>query len=638
MLLLLGASSPASALAQGAPDSTRAGAPDSVAAEPSAAATPTPPTSRITAQNLVDLGFENVTVEAGGAEPRVAYENRRYRHVAESLGRIEHAAGGPVLAFERRLGLVSAAIRNTGTAAEPRFSVRYPSDSDFPAAPAAPVLARTSHSVDLVVGPLFGYELGRLTDPIQIKLEIEPRIRYNPWPGARATASVVIPVYSDFAPSVLHPDDDRFRPGLGMLEQFAWVPGVALTSAAAGLFGDNRYGVSVGAARPLFGGRFLVDGQLDYTGFVSFEEQGLVYSSVSQVSSFLGASWRIPRYDATVTVRGGQYLYGDLGTELQFKRSFGDVDLSLTGVHTEHLNLQIVRVTVPVPPMTRSTAHPIRIQPIERFPISYRTDATPVGVTLSGIASREDFLRQLNNPALDSNDYRYRLAQGLGGRDEEPGPVEWVNFSGASGFINTPWAATLSDRSLEIGYNHIPAKWSYSGRPRYVNQPYFSTVGLLPRLEVSMRFTRIPGLKGFIDDPDNLLTTDTDHMASFRLMVLTPTEKRPGLAVGVEDIDGTRRFHSSYAVLGMPFRILHVQNRFTLGYAPRVFTAARHVLDGGFGAFEVSPWRAVAARVEYDTEKWNVGFGVGLGYGVRLRATAFNFEKLGVGAGWYHKL
>jgi hypothetical protein len=103
-------------------------------------------------------------------------------------------------------------------------------------------------------------------------------------------------------------------------------------------------------------------------------------------------------------------------------------------------------------------------------------------------------------------------------------------------------------------------------------------------------------------------------------------------------VEGTRRFHSSYAVAGLPFSILRVHYRFSLGYAPNVFTATRHVLDGTFGAIEISPWRVVAARVEHDSEKWNAGIGVGLGYGLRVHVAALNLESMSVGAAWHHKL
>jgi hypothetical protein len=210
-----------------------------------------------------------------------------------------------------------------------------------------------------------------------------------------------------------------------------------------------------------------------------------------------------------------------------------------------------------------------------------------------------------------------------------------------SGFVFTPWAGVLPERTISVDYTDVPLKWAYSGRGTFANQAYSLTIGLLPRVETSLRFTRLPGAAGALGvDPgeDNLITTDTDHMASGRLVLLTPTTRRPGLAIGAEDISGTRRFHSTYAVVGMPVKIKLMQSRFSLGYAPHVFTAARHVLDGGFGALEVSPWRVVAARVEYDSEKWNVGAGVVLPLGLRLRVTALNLETLSAGAGWTHKL
>jgi hypothetical protein len=42
--------------------------------------------------------------------------------------------------------------------------------------------------------------------------------------------------------------------------------------------------------------------------------------------------------------------------------------------------------------------------------------------------------------------------------------------------------------------------------------------------------------------------------------------------------------------------------------------------------------------MEYDTEKWNVGVGVALPFGLRLRAAALNLETLSAGAGWTHAL
>src|SRR5439155_15563606 len=131
----------------------------------------------------------------------------------------------------------------------------------------------------------------------------------------------------------------------------------------------------------------------------------------------------------------------------------------------------------------------------------------------------------LSAPALEANRGRYLKALGQARPEGPRDPAPWVSLTGMTGFINTPWAGVLPDRGIELGYVHVPKLWAYASRGEHVNETYYATLGALPRLEVSLRFTRIPGLQGFIDDPDNLITTDTDHMASMRLTLLTA---RPG--------------------------------------------------------------------------------------------------------------
>lgn len=664
LVLIAGATSaglgdPVSAESAPKPDSTALLIAPSAPSEPLPTAVSPAPTNAgavavrrpLAAAEVTGLGFENVTLDSADSPLRVGFENRRYRHSVEAYAHLERSYGGPVVAIERRLGLEAAAITLTGSPDQPRFHVRYPTDAGYSPAPPGRWSSPTSRSVDLLLGPLLAYELGRVMQPVQFQFQLAPRIRYNPWPGARATASIVIPVYNDFEPSATRPDVDRVRPGLLTLEQFAWVPRGALCSATVGLLGDNRYGFSIGAARPVWEGSFLIDAQADLTGFIAFSDPGTLYSSMSQWSSFLGLTWRPPFYDVAIRGRIAQFLYGDRGEEIEIKRSLGNVDFALFVLRAGGSRVKGVRITVPVPPMTRGTGSPVRAQPIERFPFSYRTEVETVGLFLTGVASREEFLRQLSGPALNSNLARYHRVKGDPPARRDSGIQDWISLAGTTGFINTPWAGTMKDRSIELGYSHIPKKWTgdaYDKPGKHANERWSLTLGLVPRLEGCVRFTRIPGKMGFktgsSEDPDNRLTTDTDHMASGRLTLLTARPGkpgklgRPGLAVGMDDLTGTRRFHSSYAVAGLPSSILHVQNRLSLGYAFHVFTVPRYVLDGAFGAFEVSPWRDVAVRVEYDTEKWNAGIGVGLGYGLRLRAAALNMESVSIGAGWYHEL
>jgi hypothetical protein len=604
--------------ATAAPDSTSVGPPDGVAA----------------AQALQDLGLENASVDP--AAPSLAYENRRYRHSAEARGlamaRMAPTARAPVTVFERRFGLDAAAIVDTGAGVP--AAVRYPSDRRWTRPPAGPVLAPTRRSVDLELVPLFSYELGRILDPVLVRVELQPRIRHNPWRGARATASVIIPLRNDFPPDSLRPDIDRVRPGPLTLEQFAWLPGGALVSGTAGIFGSNRYGISLGAARPLAEGAFLLDAQADLTGYIAFPSTGTEYSGVSLVTGFAGVTYRPPALDLAVRLRAQRFLYRDRGVELELSRAMGDLEIAFFVQRTSGFGVQGVRLEVPIPPLTRPTGRTVRALPVARLPLAYRDEAAPVGRAVTGVASREEFLRQLSLPGLAANAGRYRPGSGEGtpgGRRGDPGRV---SLTGMTGFINTPWCGVMADRSVEVGYNRIPRGAAYDHRGEHHNDVYYAALGFLPRVEAGLRWTVIPGLKAFVEDVPDSRLVESDRMLSGRVELLPPRAGRLGLAVGIEDAVGTRRFHSTYAVAGIPLSYQGLRARLGLGYAYRVFTASRHTLDGAFGAAEVALRLPVAVSVEYDSEKWNAALGIDFPLGIRARAALLDGTYGSFGAGW----
>ncbi|MEK7330873.1 MAG: hypothetical protein AAB113_08725, partial [Candidatus Eisenbacteria bacterium] len=494
--------------------------------------------------NIASLGFDNVTVDPVRAD--IAYENRRFRHSAYARGVIDNRllarsaafSDGfrvpPRTFFERRLGMVIAAVEEEDSArvvgaphretqvgaldfsAVPA-AVRYPSDRDFPTPPTGHALGTTRWATDLELVPLFTYELGRLFSPVQIRLELEPRIRVNPWPGARATASLIIPVRNDFSFDPIHPDVDRTRPGPTTLEQFAWLPGLALLSGTAGMFADNRYGVSFGAARPLAGGAFLLDAQADLTGYLAFPATGAEYSALERFTGFAGMTWRPPKLDLGVRMRAERFLYGDRGAELELRRTFEDLDVALFYQRAGGFNVSGVRLLVPIPPSIRRHASthppgvPVRFLPIDRLPVDYVDEATPVGRGLKTVASRADDLRQLNLPGLAANAYRYRAGRGWRSSAPPRGDLPRVSLTGMTGFINTPWCGVMADRGVEVGYNLIPKEAAYDQRGLHRNDVYYAALGFLPRLEAGLRWTVIPGLKSFSDLVPESRLTDQDR-------------------------------------------------------------------------------------------------------------------------------
>ena len=261
-----------------------------------------------------------------------------------------------------------------------------------------------------------------------------------------------------------------------------------------------------------------------------------------------------------------------------------------------------------------------------------------LGQYVSGVASREEMLRQLSAPSLDANRARYDAALHQTKITRRSGPHEWVSFTGMSGFIHTPWAGVLSDRDVELGFAYVPREWAYDHRGTNDNQVFYATLGFLPRVETALRWTRIPGLLVFEDVAPESRLVDMDRMASARVALLEPGPGRPGLSVGFEDARGTGRFHSTYAVSGLPFSFSGAEFRVAAGYGFRVQEVHRRVLDGAFYAAEAAPWAWFRAQVEYDSEKWNAGVGLSPFAGLRLRAAFLHLESLSVGVGWSHRL
>lgn len=594
----------------------------------------------------VPVGFENVST-APGLPPQVGFENRRWRHSAEALGRLRRAfpvaaapadSAIPFVAFERRLGLAAAAVTPVEENGRVRFAVRYPSDPSFPHAPAGPFLHPTFWRPDVELQPLLSYQFGHLLQPVAVRMALAPRVRIVPWPGALATASVELPIRNDFAADSLHPDIDQVRPGQLSLDQYAWLPQVALVSASGGFFGDNRWGGSLGIARPIAEGVLLLDAQVDVTGFLSFGPGAVEYSTPDFWTGFGGVVWRPPFRDVAVRAHVQRYLGGDRGAEVEVRRSIGDLDAGVFVARTAGVNLLGVRLGLPLPPMTRAAAVPARFQLVERWPFEHRTSESALADPLRGVASREEFLRQLARPTLEANQDRYRLARGPRPDLFAHGGDDWLSWSGMTGFVNTPWAGVESDRQFEAGYAQVPARWAYDQRKLHDNQIYSVTVGFLPHVEGSLRATAFPGLRTFETELPESRLTDVDEMVSGRVELLSATARHPGLAIGVEDVQGTRRFNSTYAVTGMRWQAGALSGRVSAGWAPTWLTAIHHTLDGGFGAAEVAVARGAALQAEYDSEKWTLAVAGRLPYGLRVRAALLGLTHASFGGGFHFAL
>jgi hypothetical protein len=161
-----------------------------------------------------------------------------------------------------------------------------------------------------------------------------------------------------------------------------------------------------------------------------------------------------------------------------------------------------------------------------------------------------------------------------------------ASSTGQTGLINMPSARIEEDGTLRLGVSQA--------------DPYraiWSSVTLMPWLELSGRYTRIDGVPGIPDYPEYGDFKDKAFDAKLRL--LRESRYLPELAVGIQDFTGTHLFKAGYVALNK--RVWDLD--FTAG-------VGRDRIDGVFGGVRYSPaWnRDLGFVVEYDANDYKNDF------------------------------
>lgn len=173
------------------------------------------------------------------------------------------------------------------------------------------------------------------------------------------------------------------------------------------------------------------------------------------------------------------------------------------------------------------------------------------------------------------------------------GPGVWLDearaqqasHTGQTGLIQMPDARIGADGTFRLGYSFAEP---------YV-APLWASVSILPRVEVSARYTRIMRVPGFSDQRAATFGDFKDKSFDGKLVLWPEGTYVPQIAIGAQDFLGTQIFVSKYAVASKRIGDLDV----TLGYGV-------DRIDGPFGGVRYRPkglenWAFVA---EYDANDY----------------------------------
>jgi len=164
---------------------------------------------------------------------------------------------------------------------------------------------------------------------------------------------------------------------------------------------------------------------------------------------------------------------------------------------------------------------------------------------------------------------------------------------GGTGLFEIPNARILDDGVFRLGYAYAdPFQWIVIG------------MGVYPGLEVTGRYTEITNIDGGLGED---LGNYKDKAIDIKYQILAETRGHPAIAIGVQDLIGTRTFPAEYSVISrqiFPFD-------FTVGLGTKRLSGNLEFLGldniGLFGGIEWAFHKRANLVLEYNPTKYENG-------------------------------
>lgn len=171
-------------------------------------------------------------------------------------------------------------------------------------------------------------------------------------------------------------------------------------------------------------------------------------------------------------------------------------------------------------------------------------------------------------------------------------------FSPGESQIVIPTAEWSPDGQLVIGYGRVPNRLGGQPLPsdteiEHYHEAYTYTIQFIPRLSLHVRMsfrTQEDGYKG------------EDRMLGFRASLLKQSKVLPSIAMGVRDVSGTRKRHTSYLVATRRERVGFLEAHVSVGYSKHIFESRGFEMkEGIFYGATISALNRLELMYEMDT-------------------------------------
>lgn len=221
-------------------------------------------------------------------------------------------------------------------------------------------------TLELFMGANLNYRDMTFDQVYDVLVQLTPGIKWNPGFGWQMSAQALFAVLNTGYAK------EDWTPRLNIAtvsKEFNWK--MLDLKVSGGFFSMERYGLDIKAmCYPLEW--FAVEAQLGCTGYVSTYD-GWKASYMKQILAVCGMDFYLRQWQTQIRIRGGRFLYGDLGAVGEVMRHFNHCSV---GVYAQTSNkFQNVnggfKVVMMIPPYRYKSRRVVRVRPASNFRLTY---------------------------------------------------------------------------------------------------------------------------------------------------------------------------------------------------------------------------------------------------------------------------
>ncbi|MDH7603981.1 MAG: YjbH domain-containing protein [Melioribacter sp.] len=334
---------------------------------------------------LTQKGFENVYVRIDSSKLFILFENRIYRYNVEALRKVMNILSEfneikmiELIVMQNKVPLISFEYNNedyqkyqkgiiNSEQLEDRITASYYIDKELLKEKFL-FKNESDYRFDLVLNPGFRGQFGDYSNPVRAQINFIPEINTTLWKGMNIVTQMLIPIYNEFPG-----EGDYVRPGIISLNQNFRLPENYFLSSSVGYFTENRYGFDLSIKKIFYNGNLITGVNTGYTGYMSVMNKKIFYSDLYLWTINMNVEYRINKYDLTIGITAGKFLYGDKSIRIDINRQFGEIEIGFFAVRSSNKQSNGgFNFSIPLFPSSYSYPSIIRIRTAESFRWEYR--------------------------------------------------------------------------------------------------------------------------------------------------------------------------------------------------------------------------------------------------------------------------